>query len=150
MYFFLYMYWVSVVAQLVKKLPAMQETWVWSLSREDPLEEGIATRSSVLTWKIIMDRGPWQVIVHSIAKSRTRLSDWSDLNMSCWALRTTRKEKKMCYLAGISLESLPTVSPKEAQDGKNTVYWPQITEMHVKGMISVSPDSCIFSFIQKH
>ena len=55
----------------------------------------------------------------------------------------------MCYLAGISLESLPTVSPKEAQDGKNTVYWPQREEVHRKGMISASPDSCIFPYIRE-
>ena len=40
--------------------------------------------------------------------------------------------------------SLPTVSPKEAQDVKNTGYWPQRDEVHRKGMISMSPDSCIF------
>ena len=46
----------SVVAQLVKNLPAMQETWVWSLGWEDPLEKGKATHSSVLAWRI-----PWTV-----------------------------------------------------------------------------------------
>ena len=40
--------WASLVAQMVKNLPAMQETWVWSLDREDPLEEGMATHSSTL------------------------------------------------------------------------------------------------------
>ena len=40
--------WVSLVAQLVKNLPAMQETWVRSLCWEDPLEKGMATHSSVL------------------------------------------------------------------------------------------------------
>ena len=44
----------SLVAQLVKNLPAMQETWVWSLGWEDPLEKGKATRSSTLAWRI-----PW-------------------------------------------------------------------------------------------
>ena len=46
--------WASLVAQLVKNLPAIQETWVGSLGWEDPLEEGIATHSSVLAW-----RAPW-------------------------------------------------------------------------------------------
>jgi len=41
----------------VKNLPAMQETWVPSLGREDPLEEGMATHSSILAWRIPMDRG---------------------------------------------------------------------------------------------
>ena len=46
--------WASLVAQLVKNLPAMQETWVQTLGWEDPLEKGMATRSSVLAWRI-----PW-------------------------------------------------------------------------------------------
>ena len=44
----------SQVAQKVKKLLAMKETWVQSLGREDPLEKGVATRSSILAWRI-----PW-------------------------------------------------------------------------------------------
>ena len=47
-------YGASLVAQKVKILPVMQETWVQSLSREDPLEKEIATHSSFLTWKT-----PW-------------------------------------------------------------------------------------------
>ena len=39
--------------------PAVQETWVQSLGREDPLEEGMATHSSILAWRIPMDRGAW-------------------------------------------------------------------------------------------
>ena len=42
----------SLIAQLVKNLPAMQETWVQSLGWEDPLEKGKATHSSILAWKI--------------------------------------------------------------------------------------------------
>ena len=44
--------WASLVAQLVKNLPAMWETWVRSLSWEDPLEKGKATHSSILAWRI--------------------------------------------------------------------------------------------------
>ena len=44
----------SLVAQMVKNLPAMQETWVQSLGREDPLEKEIATHSNILAWEI-----PW-------------------------------------------------------------------------------------------
>ena len=47
--------WASSVAQLVKNPPAMQKTWVQSLSWEDPLEKGKATHSSILSWTIIMD-----------------------------------------------------------------------------------------------
>jgi len=45
-------FWASLVAQLVKNLPAMQETWVRSLGCEDPLEKGKITHSSILTWRI--------------------------------------------------------------------------------------------------
>ena len=54
---FLYPFWASLVAQLVKNLPAMWETWVQSLGWEDPLEEGMATHLSILAWRIPMDRG---------------------------------------------------------------------------------------------
>ena len=48
--------WASLVAQLVKNQPAMQEIWVLSLGWEDPLEKGMATYSSILAWRI-----PWTV-----------------------------------------------------------------------------------------
>ena len=48
--------WASLVAQLVKHLPAMQETWVQSLGWEDPLEKGKATHFNILAWRI-----PWTV-----------------------------------------------------------------------------------------
>ena len=54
----------SLVAQTVKNPPAMQETWVRSLDWEDSLEEGMATHSSILAWRILMDRGAWRAIVY--------------------------------------------------------------------------------------
>ena len=65
----------SPVAQMVKNPPAMWETWVQSLGREDPLEEGMATHSSSLAWRISMDQSAWLATVHGVAKSRTLLSD---------------------------------------------------------------------------
>ena len=65
----------SLVAQTVKNLPAMRETWVWSLGWEDPLEEGMATYSSILVWRIPMDRGVWWATVHVVAKNLTPLSN---------------------------------------------------------------------------
>ena len=53
---------VSLVAQMVKNPTAMWENWVPSLGWEDPLEEGMATHSSIFTWRIPMDRGAWQAI----------------------------------------------------------------------------------------
>ena len=64
--------WASLVAQQVKNLPAMWETWVQSLGWEDPLEKGKATHSSTLALRI-----PWTVcIVHGVTTSQTRLSDF--------------------------------------------------------------------------
>ena len=47
------MYWASLVAQLIKNPPAMQETWVPSLGWEDPLEKGKATHSNILAWRLL-------------------------------------------------------------------------------------------------
>ena len=66
---------VSLVAQTVKNLPAVQETRVQSLGREDPLEEEMATHSSILAWRIPMDRRAWQVTVHGVANSQKLLSN---------------------------------------------------------------------------
>ena len=63
------------VAQLVTNLPAMPETWVWFLGWEDPLEKGMATHSSILAWRIPMDRGVWWATVQGVTMSRTQLSD---------------------------------------------------------------------------
>ena len=58
----------SLVAQTVKSLPAVQETQVPSLGWEDPLEEGMATHSSILAWRIPMDRGAWLATVHEVKR----------------------------------------------------------------------------------
>ena len=59
---------------VIKNLPAMLEIWVRSLDWEYPLEEGMATHSSILIWRIPMDRGAWRAIVFEVAKTQTRLS----------------------------------------------------------------------------
>ena len=56
---------------MVKHLPTMWETWVQSLGWEDPLEEGMATHSSILAWRIPTDRGAWQATVREIPESDT-------------------------------------------------------------------------------
>ena len=63
--------WASLAAQMVKNLPALQKTWVRSLDWEDPLEEDMAIYSSILAWRIPMDRGAWQAAVHGVSKSQT-------------------------------------------------------------------------------
>ena len=67
-----------VVAPWVENLPAVQETeetQVRSLGWEDSLEEGMANHSSILTWRVPVERGAWRATVHGIAKSRTQLSN---------------------------------------------------------------------------
>ena len=61
--------WASLVAQMVKNLPAMWETWVPSMGWEDLMEKGKATHSSILAWRMK------HCIVHGVAKSQTQLSD---------------------------------------------------------------------------
>ena len=61
----------SLVAQMVKNLPAMQETWVQSLSQEDFLELGMATHSSILAWEIPWTEELWRTTVSRVSKSRT-------------------------------------------------------------------------------
>ena len=61
----------SLVAQTVKHLPAVWETWIQPLDQQDPLEMGMATPSSILAWRIPMDRGAWWATVHGVPKSWT-------------------------------------------------------------------------------
>ena len=63
------------MAQMVKRLPTMQETWVRSLGWEDPLEKEMATHSSTLAWRIPMDR-TWRATVCGVEKSQTRQSNF--------------------------------------------------------------------------
>ena len=56
---------------MAENLPTTQETQVQSLDEEDPLEESMATHSSILAWRIPMDRGAWQATVHGVIKSQT-------------------------------------------------------------------------------
>ena len=68
--------WASLVAPAVKNLPANAgdtRDMVQPLGWEDPLEEGMATHSSIVAWRIPMDRGAWRVTVHRIAKHQIQL-----------------------------------------------------------------------------
>ena len=66
---------------MVKSPPAVSEPWVRSLGWEDPLEKGVATHSSILGWRIPMDRGAWQATVCGVAKSWTQLSNYSYIHL---------------------------------------------------------------------
>ena len=56
---------------MVQDLPVMWETWVESLSWEDPPEEGLTTHSHILAWRILGDGGAWWTTVHGVPKSQT-------------------------------------------------------------------------------
>ena len=74
----------SLIAQMVKHLPAMQETGIQSPGQEDPLEKGMATHSSTLAWRIPRT-GAWWATVHEVAKTdvteRLTLSSSQSLNI---------------------------------------------------------------------
>ena len=57
------------MAQMVKNLPTIRETWVPSPHWDGPLEEGMATHPNLLAWRIPMDRVAWQAKDHGVAKS---------------------------------------------------------------------------------
>ena len=71
----------SLVAQRVKRLPPMQETWVRSLGGEDPLEKEMATHSSILAWRIPWVEKPGGLQSQRVTKSRTQLSDFTLLGL---------------------------------------------------------------------
>ena len=64
-------------AQMVENLPEMQEIWARSLGWEYPLEEGMVTHSSILAWRVLMDRGAWQATPHGVKRGKEliQLSD---------------------------------------------------------------------------
>ena len=77
--FYSMMHWLSgasQVAQTWKNPPAMRETWVWSLTWEDLPKKGMAIHSSILPWRITVDRGAWQATVQRVAKSWRWLSNF--------------------------------------------------------------------------
>ena len=77
-------YWASLVAQRLKHLPAMWETWVRSLGREDPLEKEMATHSSILAWRVPWTEEPGGLQSMGLQRSQIQLSNftfYSTLNL---------------------------------------------------------------------
>ena len=83
----------SVVAQTVKTLPAMQETQVQSLGQEDPLEEGMATHSSIVEEELD------GTTIHGVAKSGTLLHSWTTM----YAQRVQSKNVEQRWIRGLGL-----------------------------------------------
>ena len=94
--------WASLVAQRLKRLPAMQETWVQSLGQEDPLEKEMATHSSTLAWKM-----PWMEEPARLQSMRLqRVSqDWATSNF----LTNPEKAWWNCHLCKTSMSNLSCV-----------------------------------------
>ena len=87
------------MAQTVKKLPVMQETWVWSLDWEDPLEKGMATHSSILAWRIPWTEEPGRI---QLIGSQRVGHDWVTFSSShVWMWELDYKEnwapKNWCF-----------------------------------------------------
>ena len=72
--------WASQVAQMVKCLPAIRETWVPSLGREDPLQKEMAKPFQDPCLENFRDGGAWRATVHGVARSRTQLS-WASVKL---------------------------------------------------------------------
>ena len=92
-------YWASLVAQRLKHLPAMWETWVRSLGQEDSPGEGNGNPLQYSCLENPMDRGAWQATVHRVTKSRTRLSDFTFTYTSYWRRKW---QPTPVFLPGIS------------------------------------------------
>ena len=101
----------SLVAQTVKNLPAIQETWVPSLGQEDPLEEKLATLSRILTWRIPRTEEPGGL--QSMRSQRAR-HDWET---NPWTHTQTLK-------SGVAQPSLTQFKEKRKSDG-GEVPWPR-------------------------
>ena len=71
----------SLVAQTVKNLPSVQKTWLWSLGWEDLLENGMATHSSILAWRIIWTEEPG--LLQSVGSQRVRHNWVTDTAQQC-------------------------------------------------------------------
>ena len=94
------------LAQMVMNLPGMRETWVQSLGWEDPLEEGMASHSSILAWRIPMDRGYWRA---TVLQGHRVLLDWVSKHTAQWLMMLSifscSKWLFTTFLSGICLKN---------------------------------------------
>ena len=133
---------IVLVAQTVKNLPAMRETWVWSLGWKEPLEKGKATLSSILAW-----RNPWTEkpgSLQSIGLQRVE-HDWRDLthaHIFFISLLRWRSGKEFAYQCRWG-EFKPWVTkiPWRRARQPTPVFWPG--KLHgQKSLVGYSPWGC--------
>ena len=103
-----------------KESPAMQETWVWPLGWKHPLEESMATHSSILAWRIPMDRRSWRAVIHGVAKTRK----WQSNS----ALHSVRSQKPHCLwdclvILGAWFWALPQIWVGAQESAFLMVHW---------------------------
>ena len=102
----------SLVAQMVKNLPAVQEIWVWSLGWEDPLEKGMGTHSSILSWRVPWTEEPselrpmgskrighnWVTNTHNAFIVCPVFRSQSDISHYTWGEEKLDLERKLTFL----------------------------------------------------
>ena len=106
---------VSLMAQRVKCLPAMQETWVWSLGWEDSLEEKMATHSSIPVWKI-----PWRKELGWLQAMGLQKVRWD------WMCRHRAETQCPIWLLDVSLYSSSEAGSPLPIDTQNRLLWPPV------------------------
>ena len=87
----------SLLAQTVKNLPEMRGPWVWSLGQEDPLENGMATLSSILTWRIPWTEGPGRLQSMGLQSDRTEWLTHSSYFSKIWSTIERKKIRSGIY-----------------------------------------------------
>ena len=128
-----------------KESPAMWDTWVQSLGWEGPLEEGMATHTSILAWRIPMDRGAWWVAVHGVSKELDT-TEWLSTAHSkylciygrlCLKCRDRGAMRSLCFTQSCSWERwfdqtcpekhslilIPTLRRKVMGPGTENILW---------------------------
>ena len=113
-------------------MPAMREIWFLSLCWEDPLEEDMATHSSILAWRIPMDRGAWWATVHRVAKSQTRLKQLSRHGWLQCCVSSTCTAKWLNYTYTY-IHSFPDFFPMMVI----TEYWVEFPVLYNRSLLSL-------------
>ena len=117
------------VAQRVKSLPAIQETRVQSLGLEDTLEEGMATLSSILAWRIPIDSGTWLATVHGVAESD--MTEWLHFHVHFYITRQIHNWASFplwprCFILSGAISSCPPLFTRSILDSfqpKGLFFW---------------------------
>ena len=145
----------SLVAQMVKLLPAMRETWVLSLGWDDPLEEDMATHSSMLAWRISMDRGAWWATVHEVSESDTTewlsRAQWQKVQRnqkaSWWRWKRSEKAGLKLNIQKMKITTSGPITSWQIDGQKNS--WGKVTDFIFLGSKITADSNCIHE-IKRH